>query len=1543
MARHVRNHSDVGLSVPISGPSKRDTSADSLRVPMDRERMRGRVSRSSGNAILGKTSSEDVLVLMGLAVSDRLTPDIAMAGLKVTSIAIGGSHTLFLTQEGHVYARGGNDYGQLGVGDLNSRSVPQIVTSKHFIGGRVVHVAAGRHSSAAIVEYVHPHSSTSEAKKSRTVYIWGTLDPLVPGRKPRFTNVPVPVHTEEDMGERFHPTKVCLGTSLGAILEGGVGICWMVGPFISEDGSDGTDLVEDGEHSVATSFIPDEFVGFRIKDIAAGCSHLILNTTSNVMLSTGSNSHGQLGNGRSGYGDKFVMARGAITIESVILPNGFDNRNILDMACGSRHSVVVMDTGEVIVWGDNTHGQLGIKNPNGTTMFVSQPVIVAGLRPRCIFSVNCGYDFTVFHGVVLADSVVKKSNGSRRTQYSYDSVSSEDNRVQSCPFLTYGAGTPVPDTDDNGGTNSSGVTSPQLSTSGVEGWRRSLDSSTKGTRSVDDGSKWEVGEILPMMEAFEWGAGTRTVFAGSHNIALVQDSEHRLDLVYDRIRLDAEIVTLRIYGQFVRYVLRPIISSEIAYKLCEQGSCQALLVRMSNALQKVMAAAWVFLEKMRIGSNAETFGSKPQFLRYMGNTMIQRALNEYAQVIADCIAVNFFERCKLSSPFKRILSEHIKVFQGATYDIIDRGASEESFGLNQFAFDDFVLRYLDRTHRYVTFCKLLESFASKAPFQLPYKVDEILKVHHQWEELISNMNGHIINAEHTRDFCIDHNLHAIRVPVQAGTTNRDAFKVTLCAMPPDRRLLLSSKHRPLVPVERPSAFAQTPAFHLFNDVLHSPKVWGNPAWSCDLRFLWINHEPVSSSRTDDALKPKRVFDLVMPTRKVSVHCDSTEDLVQWIKILYNAIHKRLIEYGGVEEQNDGNGRLSPGFLVNETQSKQSPRRVNDTSSKLLHKITYGLARRKLSLTYLDSADVSSNGAVSVAGLTVPVAGGGPLPHDLIGKCYSGEWYMGHPHGKGETVDREGTVFEGSFIQGVRHGQGRLTSLDGRVLTGNWREGVIDGHGTIVDGNGDYFDGHFKDDKEHGLGYAVTRGGECHFFGEYLAGRRKGFGILVDRIDGICKMGHFDGDKLSGYGFSFQRSRDTPPSPVRATDNARRGSEMQGQAWHCHVGHFIQGKSVGRGRLILSSGYQVEGSFSSTNQSILDGGKITGENGQIVNATNIVIDAEKWNLQLKDATAYLLPISDISTDFLHAWPISVQPTVLMDHLADPQADAWRDSIVQFWRLRREDTSHGYKEELEEETSAVEAASSIIVMAYGSQSPINPAMAYKFAVTDACSLAKALQDDYALSPRLKELMALFFQRITASMVRIYEDLYGDFLNKMKSAIHRLHTLPMRDLKERVGIPVDPVESAEEKRRAILDYAADLTADMPETDRAAMYQHLFVTNAESRPSAGPEGIVDVEAIVKQLRDVVSASHPLVKAEHVLKAFQLLTSSTQNRAGALDDILPWIIYYIVRLNEPSWPLHLLLMSDFLPVLNASSGEISYALITLMGALRHLVDHEYV
>ena len=121
--------------------------------------------------------------------------------------------------------------------------------------------------------------------------------------------------------------------------------------------------------------------------IAVGAYHSLAVRGGNEVMAWGRNDMGQLGLGTSGEGS------------SQSFPNVLSGLiNIVDLAAGENHSLALSDSGDVWAWGNNSHGQLGIGAADGETE-IDKPEKVLLLTD--IIAIDGGY----------AHSLALQSNG----------------------------------------------------------------------------------------------------------------------------------------------------------------------------------------------------------------------------------------------------------------------------------------------------------------------------------------------------------------------------------------------------------------------------------------------------------------------------------------------------------------------------------------------------------------------------------------------------------------------------------------------------------------------------------------------------------------------------------------------------------------------------------------------------------------------------------------------------------------------------------------------------------------------------------------------------------------------------------------------------------------------------------------------------------------------------------------------------------------------------------------------------------------------------
>ncbi|RZC07757.1 Ultraviolet-B receptor UVR8, partial [Glycine soja] len=171
--------------------------------------LRGRGSwRCGGTVILGE---------LGLGNLDSQWKPVVCPAFRdrtLKAIACGGAHTLFLTDNGCVYATGLNDFGQLGVSESKHYSVePLCVFGEEK---KVVQVSAGYNHSCAI---------TVDGE----LYMWGKNTSVQLGLGKRAPNI-VPLPTKVEYLNGINIKMAALGSDHSlAISDGGEAFSWGVG------------------------------------------------------------------------------------------------------------------------------------------------------------------------------------------------------------------------------------------------------------------------------------------------------------------------------------------------------------------------------------------------------------------------------------------------------------------------------------------------------------------------------------------------------------------------------------------------------------------------------------------------------------------------------------------------------------------------------------------------------------------------------------------------------------------------------------------------------------------------------------------------------------------------------------------------------------------------------------------------------------------------------------------------------------------------------------------------------------------------------------------------------------------------------------------------------------------------------------------------------------------------------------------------------------------------------------------------------------------
>ncbi|KAJ7519002.1 hypothetical protein O6H91_20G018700 [Diphasiastrum complanatum] len=258
----------------------------------------------------------------------KYVPTLVGNTSAVRSVAMGGLHSVILTENGAVYTCGYGGFGALGHGVYQRELQPRLV--EDLESEKLVHIAAGGAHSAAVSE-------------SGDVYTWGRDEGE--GRLG---------HGNEDLmneGVLAVPLKVQeLPEPIVVVACGGFFTMALTldGQLWSWGGNSNYEL---GRGDKRNDFRPKQVPNMynnRIVQVACGGYHSTALTEDGQVLTWGHGGHGQLGHG--------CLSNGKVpqVVEALI------DQQIVYVACGSLWTAAVTESGALYTWGKNRDYQLGI-------------------------------------------------------------------------------------------------------------------------------------------------------------------------------------------------------------------------------------------------------------------------------------------------------------------------------------------------------------------------------------------------------------------------------------------------------------------------------------------------------------------------------------------------------------------------------------------------------------------------------------------------------------------------------------------------------------------------------------------------------------------------------------------------------------------------------------------------------------------------------------------------------------------------------------------------------------------------------------------------------------------------------------------------------------------------------------------------------------------------------------------------------------------------------------------------------------------------------
>ena len=301
-----------------------------------------------------------------IAVKTTGTP---MDGKVVKQVEGGGryegSHSIALASDGTVYTWGLNQYGQLGNNTTtNSRSPIAVQAAGTPMAGKtIVQIAAGADHSLAL-------------DSDGALYAWGSnaYGQLGNGTT---TNSSVPVAVKIAGTPLAGKTiiQIVAGANHNMVLTSdGAVYTW----GWNYHGQLGNNTKTNSNTIVAVQTIGTPLAGKKIVKIAAGQGHSLALTGDGIVYTWGRNDTGQLGNNAT----TDAMLPVAVTVTGTPM----NNKTIVEIASGARHSLAIDSNGKVYAWGHNSSGQLG----NNSTVNALTPVAVQAPADKNIIQVSGG-------------------------------------------------------------------------------------------------------------------------------------------------------------------------------------------------------------------------------------------------------------------------------------------------------------------------------------------------------------------------------------------------------------------------------------------------------------------------------------------------------------------------------------------------------------------------------------------------------------------------------------------------------------------------------------------------------------------------------------------------------------------------------------------------------------------------------------------------------------------------------------------------------------------------------------------------------------------------------------------------------------------------------------------------------------------------------------------------------------------------------------------------------------------------------------------------
>eukprot|EP00047_Mylnosiga_fluctuans_P020907 m.97717 g.97717 ORF g.97717 m.97717 type:complete len:1510 (-) comp8676_c0_seq2:738-5267(-) len=402
------------------------------------------------------------------------------------------------------------------------------------------------------------------------------------------------------------------------------------------------------------------------------------------------------------------------------------------------------------------------------------------------------------------------------------------------------------------------------------------------------------------------------------------------------------------------------------------------------------------------------------------------AYERYAVALVNAISVGAFRNASLQASLSEMLRQHGRHLElDSTGDDMMRGL----FALPQKRMNFMYQRLSDLAH-------IAETYLQPSAHRLREQAAV-------WGRLAQETIEACMRAEDTAVFWAEH----------------AAIRKLLCQ--PGRRVLRHSKTLPLS--SNKSMIHSANWFILFNDCFVHSTMFGTKIYP--LGTTWVVDVPDT-----DALK--NAFKLVFPEESLTLYSPNKHD---WMLTINRAISGLLVMHSsGIP-----NIRADPDVLTSSQDANPS------TSRRAFHAFRHH--------PYYREAEYNGEwvlGRCEGQGRMV-CADGRVLDGSFANGVCHGRATMSATINNGPIRVASGLWFEGRL-----HGQAKVEFHLGSKYDGDWQCGIRSGHGELINEAGDLYVGGWENDLQHGYGVYEDAQRQQKYLGMWVEGARQGAGIVV---------------------------------------------------------------------------------------------------------------------------------------------------------------------------------------------------------------------------------------------------------------------------------------------------------------------------------------------------------------------------------------------------------------------------------------------------------------